>query len=169
MKESQNREFSSKYSDLIAEFRDTVHRRRATAPTRTNNSSEPGARTPDWSRILWRGFNRCHGPIANNVLLWTQNSGGTTLIYMMDVRSKAIQPRFCTSFEFMHGAACQGRETMWTLLSLFVRIPHFPPPPSPPPLPPPPPHPPSRLKPVVGRLPSRIYDQHLRTYENECN
>lgn len=138
LKEWQIREFSSTYTDLIAAFRDTVH---TPCPTRTNNSSEPGARTPDWSGILWRGFNRCHGPIANNVLLWTQYSGGTTLIYMMDVRSKPIQPRFWTSFEFMHGeAACQGRETMWTLLSLFVRIPHFPPPPSPPPptLPPPP-------------------------------
>lgn len=39
----------------------------ATAPTRTNNSSEPAARTPDWSQFLWRGFNRCHGPIAKTV------------------------------------------------------------------------------------------------------
>lgn len=36
----------------------------------------------------------CHGLVAKSILLWTQYSEATTLIYMMDVRSKWIQPWF---------------------------------------------------------------------------
>lgn len=152
---------SSAYTDLVVESWGTVQTHCATALTRTNNSSEPAACTPDWSQFLWRGLHRCHGAIAKNVLLWTQYSGGTTLIYMMDVRSKPIQPRFWYQL-WIHawGGLSGARNDVDTALAVCQDS-------TPSPLlsfslPPPPPSP-FCWKPVVRRLPSWNYNQHLQT------
>lgn len=91
----------------------------------TEQCSKLKANTADRSQFLLRGFNRCHGPIAK-----TSYCGHSTVkprrwsTWWMSDRNESSHG--FTSFEFMHGEACQGREMMWTLLSLFVKISHPP-------------------------------------------
>lgn len=80
---------------------------------------------PILSQFLLRGFHRCHGLIAK-----TSYCGHSTVkpqhwsTWWMSDRNESSHG--FTSFKFMHGEACQGREMMWTLLSLFVKILHPP-------------------------------------------
>lgn len=70
--------------------------------------------TSNWSQFLLTGSNRCHGPIAKT------SYGGHSRVeaqhwstwWMSDQNESS---HAFTSFEFMHGEACQGREMMWTL------------------------------------------------------
>ncbi len=69
---------------------------------------------PNWSQFLLTGSNRCHGPIAK-----TSYRGHSTVkpqhwsTWWMSDQNESSHG--FTSFEFMHGEACQGREMMWTL------------------------------------------------------
>lgn len=69
---------------------------------------------PNWSQILLTDSNRCHGPIAK-----TSYRGHSTVkpqhwsTWWMSDQNESSHG--FTSFEFMHGEACQGREMMWTL------------------------------------------------------
>lgn len=133
----------------------------------TEQCSKLKANAPDRSQFLLRGFNRCHGPIAK-----TSYCGHSTVkpqrwsTWWMSDRNESSHG--FTSFEFMHGEACQGREMMWTLLSLFVKISHTHTPPSTPP--------PCflfeashLLSHIVLPMRLRIQIQHLWTYRTECN
>lgn len=85
----------------------------------TERRSESKAITPDWSPFPRRGCNRCRRPIAKT------SYGGHgraapqhwSAWWMSDPNQSS---RAFTSFEFMHGEACQGRGMMWTLLCLFA-------------------------------------------------
>lgn len=68
----------------------------------------------NWSQFLLTGFNRCHGPIAKTSYRGhsTVKPQHWTTWWMSDQNESS---RGFTSFEFMHGETCQGREMMWTL------------------------------------------------------